>query len=35
MLPFYIMMIIVLLMVTFLPDLVMLVPNVLMPMTAG
>ncbi|WP_319475336.1 TRAP transporter large permease [Marispirochaeta aestuarii] len=35
MLPFYIMMIIVLLMVTFLPDLVMFVPNVLMPMTAG
>ncbi|WP_319416158.1 TRAP transporter large permease [Marispirochaeta aestuarii] len=35
MLPFYIMMIVVLLMVTFLPDLVMLVPNVLMPMTAG
>jgi tripartite ATP-independent transporter DctM subunit len=35
MLPFYIMMIIVLLMVTFLPDLVMLVPNALMPMTEG
>ncbi|WP_321992791.1 TRAP transporter large permease [Marispirochaeta aestuarii] len=35
MLPFYIMMIIVLLMVTFLPDLVMFVPNVLMPMTTG
>ena len=35
MLPFYIMMIIVLLLVTFLPDLVMFVPNMLMPTIAG
>jgi len=35
MMPFYIMMLIVLLLVTFIPDIVMLVPNLLMPLAGG